>query len=142
MFVVTDSYHIELKMVNCRKCSVAVPADIMTPTIYVCTKLSLSFILLGMRIDWDDSKNKRNTLKHRLSFATARLVFDDPFHVSIIERVVDGEEHWQSIGMIAGVLIVVGAHTVGNDDGGNIIRIISARTAERNERIRYEEGAY
>jgi uncharacterized DUF497 family protein len=44
--------------------------------------------------------------------------------------------------MVAGVLVVVVAHTVSEVDGEVYIRIISARKAEKNERIRYEEGNY
>jgi uncharacterized DUF497 family protein len=31
-----------------------------------------------MRFEWDDDKNRRNLAKHKFSFETARLVFDDP----------------------------------------------------------------
>lgn len=31
-----------------------------------------------MRFEWDEAKNQRNLLKHRVRFETAALVFDDP----------------------------------------------------------------
>jgi uncharacterized protein len=40
---------------------------------------------------WDEGKNQINRRKHRVSFETAILVFDDPLHVSTQDRVGDGE---------------------------------------------------
>jgi uncharacterized DUF497 family protein len=31
-----------------------------------------------MRFEWDEDKNRRGLAKHKVSFETARLVFDDP----------------------------------------------------------------
>ena len=47
-----------------------------------------------MRFFWDDEKNRRNRIKHKVSFETAILVFDDPNALSIQDRIVDGEERW------------------------------------------------
>jgi uncharacterized DUF497 family protein len=41
-----------------------------------------------------------------------------------------------------GFLIVLVAHTVINDDSGELIRIISARKATPQERRLYEKGEY
>jgi hypothetical protein len=92
-----------------------------------------------MRFEWDEVKNRRNLGKHRISFETARLVFDDPFALSIQDRVVEGEERWQTLGMIRGVIVVV-AHTYLEEGGELVIRIISARKATSTERIAYAEG--
>jgi uncharacterized DUF497 family protein len=44
-------------------------------------------------------------------------------------------------GMVGGELLLLVAHTVEfDDDEGEIIRIISARRAERKEKRRYEEA--
>ncbi|HEY5161717.1 MAG TPA: BrnT family toxin, partial [Terriglobales bacterium] len=32
-----------------------------------------------MRFEWDEEKNRRNKLKHGISFQAAAVVFDDPF---------------------------------------------------------------
>jgi uncharacterized protein len=53
-----------------------------------------------MRFEWDEEKNRSNLAKHKVSFETAISVFDDPFALSIQDRVVDGEERWQTSGMI------------------------------------------
>jgi hypothetical protein len=39
-----------------------------------------------MRFEWDEEKDRRNQGKHRVSFETGQLVFDDPHAVSILER--------------------------------------------------------
>jgi uncharacterized protein len=64
-----------------------------------------------IRYDWDEDKNQINYVKHGISFETAILIFDDPNVVSEVERIVDGEERLQSIGVIGSLMIVLVAHT-------------------------------
>jgi len=45
-----------------------------------------------MYFEWDERINRANRVKHRLSFETAILVCDDPRAISLLDRVVDGEE--------------------------------------------------
>jgi uncharacterized DUF497 family protein len=91
------------------------------------------------RYEWDESKNRSNLAKHGISFETAVLVFEDPDIVSEVERIVEGEERWQSIGMIGNVLIVLVAHTWRpQNESDEVIRVISARKATPNERKKYE----
>ncbi|MDQ3259989.1 MAG: BrnT family toxin [Pseudomonadota bacterium] len=90
---------------------------------------------------WDDAKDASNQRKHGISFATARLVFDDPLHVSRQDRVENGEQRWQTLGMAGDVVLLLVAHTWHEADGGEEhIRIISARRATKLERNVYEEG--
>jgi uncharacterized protein len=65
-----------------------------------------------MRYEWDENKNERNLEKHGLSFETASLVFDDPNALSIPDRIENGEERWQTIGMIENIVIVMVAQTI------------------------------
>jgi uncharacterized protein len=90
-----------------------------------------------MRFEWDEVKNRRNLAKHKISFETARLVFDDPYAHSIQERVVSGEERWQTVGMIEGLIVVV-AHTYHEIGEEEVVRMISARKATPAERRAYE----
>lgn len=90
-----------------------------------------------MRFEWDEVKNRRNLVKHKISFETARLVFDDPLQHTNRDRVVHGEERWQTIGMVGGVTVVV-AHTYHEEEGEEVIRIISARRTAPVERRAYE----
>jgi len=90
---------------------------------------------------WDPAKNRSNQKKHGISFETACLVFEDPFHISRLERVMETEERWQTIGSASGVRLLVVAHTVRERPPDEPeIRIISARLASRTEREVYEEG--
>ena len=93
-----------------------------------------------MRFVWDQDKNRRNLAKHKISFDTARLVFEDPLAVSRLERIVDGEERWQTMGLIGAVLVVLVAHTYHEDEGDAVMRIISARKATSRERRQYEQN--
>jgi uncharacterized DUF497 family protein len=68
------------------------------------------------------------------------LIFDDPHHLSLQERYENGEFRWQSIGLVGGVAVILVAHTIRFESGYEVIRIISARKADRRERIRYERG--
>lgn len=91
--------------------------------------------------EWDEAKAKKNYIKHGVRFEEAALVFNDPLAISVQDRIENGEYRWQTIGMVGGCIILIVAHTVfDNDNGEEIIRIISARRAEPKERRRYERG--
>ena len=90
---------------------------------------------------WDQAKNRSNQKKHGVSFEAATLVFDDPCHLSRLERVTDGEERWHAIGRAGGMLLLLVVHTWRERPSGEAdIRIISARRADKQERELYEEG--
>jgi uncharacterized protein len=95
------------------------------------------------RFEWDENKNRANQRKHGVSFEAAAQVFFDPLHVSIQDRVEGGEQRWRTCGMAGGFALLVVAHaTTEDDDDGQtveVIRIISARRADRREKRRYEE---
>jgi hypothetical protein len=93
-----------------------------------------------MRFEWDEKKNKANRAKHKVSFETATLVFEDPRMISVLELVEEGEERWQTVGMAVGVSVMFVAHTFRERDGEEVVRIISARKATPRERRMYEEG--
>ena len=94
------------------------------------------------RFEWYEAKAAANLRKHRVDFMVAAQVFLDPLHVSRLDRFEGGEERWQTIGLAGGFLLLVVAHTVRDEDEDGqdveIIRIISARRADRTERRRYE----
>lgn len=93
-----------------------------------------------MRFEWDENKNIVNQSKHDVSFELASEVFDDPFHQSIADRVEGGEQRWQTMGLVRGIVLLIVAHTWQDDDGGEVVRIISARKATRKEKRSYENG--
>lgn len=92
-----------------------------------------------MRFEWDKNKSKANKTKHGISFETATLVFDDPHHVSIQDRHEGDEERWQTFGLVGEALVLLVAHTFLEEDGEEVIRIISARKATPRERQFYEK---
>ncbi len=90
---------------------------------------------------WDDDKNASNLAKHGISFEAAKRVFDDPLHLSRQDRIENGEQRWQTMGLVAGSVVLLVAHTwFDEDDGTEHIRIVSARRATRVERKTYEQS--
>ena len=92
------------------------------------------------RFEWDEEKNRRNRAKHKVSFETVELVFEDPYALIIQDRMVEGEERWQTLGSVGGVVLLLVAHTFRDQDGEEVIRIISARKATAHERKIYAEA--
>lgn len=90
--------------------------------------------------EWDTNKAKSNLIKHGIRFEDAVLVFDDPYHLSLQDRHENEEFRWQTIGLVHGLIVIMVAHTVRFESGDEVIRIISARKADRKERSRYEHG--
>lgn len=91
---------------------------------------------------WDEAKSRGNLRKHGVSFEAAKLVFDDPLHLTRRDRVENGEQRWQTIGLAGGVVLLLVAHAVYEEaNGQEHIRIISARRATKLERKIYEQGA-
>lgn len=90
-----------------------------------------------MRIEWDKKKADSNIKKHGVYFEDAALVFDDPQQYTLLDRVENGEERWQTIGKVGGAVILLVAHTYIDKNGQEVIRIISARRAEKKERTIY-----
>ena len=78
-----------------------------------------------MRFEWDEAKNRRNLIKHKISFETAKLVFEDPHALSLQERFVEGEERWQTLGSVGGIIVVAVAHTYWEEHGEEVIRIMT-----------------
>jgi uncharacterized protein (DUF4415 family) len=61
------------------------------------------------------------------------LVFNDPFHISIQDRHENGEERWQTLGLINGLAVILVAHSVYEDNDLEIIRI-SPHEKQRNRK--------
>ena len=92
-----------------------------------------------MRFEWDSKKNEINIKKHGISFEEAKLVFDDPLHLAILDKRFNYfEERWITVGNISTKKIVVVAHMYFDDHEEEVIRIISARIATASERRQYE----
>jgi uncharacterized DUF497 family protein len=90
--------------------------------------------------EWDEAKAEGNWRKHGVSFELAAQVFDDPYAMAEQDRIEEGELRWQTIGMVEGVVVLLVAHTVQDEEPDEIIRIISARKATKKERKCYDEN--
>ena len=91
---------------------------------------------MGLRFEWDRRKAARNLAKHGLSFDEASTVFADGLSLTIPDPDhSEDEERWIIIGQSNRGRLLVVVHT----EDGTMVRIISAREAEKRERVRYEE---
>jgi uncharacterized DUF497 family protein len=90
-----------------------------------------------LRFEWDERKNRSNKKKHGVSFEEARSVFldenarliEDPDHS-------EDEDRFVLMGISEVLRVLVVCHCYRQD--GEVIRIISARQADSEERSSYE----
>jgi uncharacterized DUF497 family protein len=95
---------------------------------------------MQIRFEWGERNATEHFKKHKVSFEIAARVFADPFALTEQDRIENGEQRWQTIGMVAEHLVLLVAHSVGEDDDGTeVICIISARKTDPKERNRYEQ---
>jgi len=101
-------------------------------------------MMTTQRFEWDPVKAESNQRKHGISFETAIRAFADPFVLIMPDRIEDGEQRWHAIGIVDGHSMLLVVHTAWDDDDeaddvSEVIRVISARKADRKERQRYED---
>ncbi|HEY1806859.1 MAG TPA: BrnT family toxin [Terracidiphilus sp.] len=99
-----------------------------------------------MRYEWDERKNRANQRKHGIGFEAASLAFDDERCLIRFDRVDErGEQRWHAIGAVpveeGTAMVILVAHVLREEegDGEEIIRIISARRAGKNDVRRYQK---
>jgi len=86
-----------------------------------------------VRFRYDPAKAAANLTKHKVSFADAEGVFQDPLAVTVEDPDAGGERRFVAVGLgSAGELLVV-AYSERDDE----CRLISARRATRKERKQY-----
>ena len=93
------------------------------------------------QFDWDKNKDKENQKKHGISFEEASTVFfdeqaimfDDPEHS-------EDEDRFLLLGMSEFANVCIVSHCYRKSD--TIIRIISARKANKKEVNRYVRGIW
>ena len=85
-----------------------------------------------MLFEWDQNKNRLNTLKHGISFEVATLVFGDPNRLEEYDALHSiTENRFITIGYANNLIVVV--YTIRTP----FCRIISARKASKAEERRY-----
>jgi uncharacterized protein len=92
-----------------------------------------------MQFEWDEDKRERTIRERGIDFVDAALIWRDPLRQERVDWRGDyGETRIQTIGRSTlGILFVVYTERV-LGDGQEIIRIISARKADKRERREYE----
>ena len=95
------------------------------------------------RFEWDPDKADANRRNHGVDFDLALRAFADPFALTDQVEIESGEYRWRTLGVVEGYTLLLVIHAVREEeDEGEIvevIRIISARAADRKERRRYEQ---
>lgn len=91
----------------------------------------------GIRFEWDEKKNRQNIRKHGVSFEEAQSVFlDDHAKRFYDPDHSEDEERFLMLGVSFTLRILVVCHCYRERD--DVIRIISARKATRQEGKHYE----
>ncbi len=89
-----------------------------------------------LRFDWDPKKSSANQKNHGITFEEAQstffdewaILYDDPDHS-------EDEDRFLLLGMSVRVRILIVSHCYREDDA--VIRLISARKANRAEEVEY-----
>jgi uncharacterized DUF497 family protein len=91
----------------------------------------------SLRFEWDARKAAWNKRKHGISFAEAKTAFLDE-HARVIPdpEHSDEEDRFVLLGLSTSVRVLVVCHCYRK--GGDVIRIISARKADRDEIEQYQ----
>lgn len=87
-----------------------------------------------MRFEWDPAKNRANVAKHGVDFADAVAVFEDDLALTRPDVEARGEPRFVTVGQDAFGRFLVVVFT----ERGSRVRIISARSATKQERRSYE----
>jgi uncharacterized protein len=89
-----------------------------------------------IRFEWDKKKDEQNQKKHKIGFEDAKTVFYDPAALLIHDPYhSEDEERFIIMGMSQSLKILVVCHCYRSNE--EIIRIISARKAEKGEIKQY-----
>jgi uncharacterized DUF497 family protein len=85
-----------------------------------------------MRFEWVEAKRQSNIRKHGIDFAELEKVFAGETLTLLDDRYAYGETRFLTLGLVMGRVIAI-SHT----ETDEVIRIISARNALRDEEITY-----
>ena len=88
-----------------------------------------------MKFEWDENKNEANIRQHGIDFNDVPEIFDGPMIINIDHRVDYDENRCIGIGFLRNIIAVV----IFVEKIEDVIRIISARKANRHESKRFEK---
>ncbi len=93
-------------------------------------------IMNGLSFEWDENKNEQNQKRHGVAFEEAQTVFFDDNAVEFYDAEhSEHEDRFLILGFSARFRMLIICHCFREDE--DIIRIISARKATKNERKFY-----
>lgn len=91
-----------------------------------------------MRFVWDPRKARENSRKHGVTFEEAQTVFLDDYAVLIADPDhSEVEDRFLLLGVSSHLRVLVVCHC--HREAEDLIRLISARKADRSERRQYNE---
>ena len=101
----------------------------------ICLRLAINVTtIIDVKFEFDPDKNQHNIVRRGFGFdLVSRFDFDDVLEV---EQVVDGEWRNFALGYIDGRLYAL-VYTL---RGGDVVRVISLRKANKREVKRYEQA--
>ena len=89
---------------------------------------------LELKFEWDDDKDIINQMRHGVSFEEATEVFYDPRRLELYDRKHSlFEDRWIARGLSGCNVLIV----IFTERRGGVIRIISAREADKEEEEEY-----
>lgn len=89
------------------------------------------------KFEWDEHKNSKNKQKHGIGFEDAKTVFGDEDAIEL-EATRNGEYRVIRIGKTTAKFILLAVYTM----RGLVVRLISARQANKKERNLYIEHKF
>lgn len=96
---------------------------------------------MNLIFEWDRRKAQTNLQKHRVSFAEAKTVFNDPLLITYSDDWhSETEDRYISIGYSSQRRTLLVVHTEQEVGEKVLIRLISSRPATSRERQAYEES--
>lgn len=96
--------------------------------------MNIHYILQDVDFEWDSQKAIANMQKHKVRFELACEAFFDPFVCYLDEEIVGTELRERLVGLTTTWLMLYIVYAM----RGDVIRIISARKATKEERDLYE----
>jgi len=91
----------------------------------------------GIQFKWDENKNRKNKREHGVSFEEAQTVFLDENAIRFFDPDHSEEEdRFIMLGISFKLRVLVVCHCYREND--EVIRLISARKADKEERKDYE----
>ena len=89
--------------------------------------------MAGLTFEWDEEKNAANIRNHGIDFLDAALIFENPTIEAIDDRADYAEVRYIALGLSGQTMLNV-VYTWRDE---NVVRIISARRANRHDAEKY-----